>query len=99
MRPQPVDPGELRVSGDVEPGGRLDIRVNNQKLGEQLTFTTMSALVEHLTERMRTRGHYVLSYDDVTVWHPNGVQTTFRGDYVLLHALAGVPVPFGPFGV
>lgn len=66
--------------------------VRNEKLGERLTITGVAALVRHLLKRMQTRGHYVLSYDHVTVWS-EGIEYTFRGDYVLLHALSEVPLP------
>lgn len=69
------------------------IEVINQKLGERLTFDTPLALVIHLWRRLQEQGHYTLTYDDVTVRASDGWTHTHRGDYVLLHALAGVPIP------
>lgn len=69
------------------------IELWNAKIGESLTFDDPTSLVLFLWERIRTKGHYVLSYDDITVRAPDGWTHVHRGDYVLLHALAGVPIP------
>jgi hypothetical protein len=65
----------------------------NAKLNEHVSFADPAALVMFLWDRIRTRGHYALSYDDITVRAPDGWTHVHRGDYVLLHALAGVPIP------
>lgn len=71
----------------------MTIEVINDKLGERLTFDGPLALVRHLWQRLTTRGHYLLSCDDVTVRAEDGWTHVYRGDYVLLHALGGVPIP------
>lgn len=71
----------------------MKIEVYNEKLGERLNFEDEASLLLHLWNRLTTRGHYLLQYDDVTVTAPDGWTHVHRGPYVLLHALAGVAIP------
>lgn len=75
----------------------MRIEVRNTRLGERLTFPAVAPLVAHLHDRLRNRGHWALSYDEVIV-RADGIEYMYRGDYVLLHALAEVPLPWNPAG-
>lgn len=74
----------------------MPFEVVNEKFSRTLEFQEPEDVVEYLLGHFRERGHYVLEYDDVRWTDDDGRRWVAKGDFVLIHALAGVPFPMLP---
>lgn len=92
--------GRLNASLDQNGGHYDNIAVENQKLGEQNTWSVSGALLFEPTERFRAklRGHYYQDDDGpAAVQHTNGVTFHNFGGFPITGGVADTSAPFdGP---